>query len=89
MIFIISIDMQTFDFEHCIFRTYQHLGIFCTMLHNSSRSPIWYNMRKNINVNFHTLGDCLISYNSMQNQIFIPLAGRKKTSLLFSNVMIL
>jgi hypothetical protein len=39
-------------------------------------------------VNFHTPGDCLISYNSMLNQIFIPWVGRKKTSLPFSNVMI-
>jgi hypothetical protein len=30
------------------------------------------NMSTNINVNFHTLGDHLISYNSMQDQIFIP-----------------
>jgi hypothetical protein len=46
------------------------------------------NMSTNINVNFHTQGDGLISYNSMLNQIFIPWTGRKKTSLLFSNVMI-
>jgi hypothetical protein len=26
------------------FQYHQHLGIFCTMLHNSSRSPIWYSM---------------------------------------------
>jgi hypothetical protein len=44
MIFIISMDMQTFAFVHCIFSTHQHLGIFCTMLHNSSRSLIWYSM---------------------------------------------
>jgi hypothetical protein len=42
MIFIIAMDMQTFAFVHCILSTHQHLGIFCTMLHNSSRSPIWY-----------------------------------------------
>jgi hypothetical protein len=46
------------------------------------------NMSTNINVNFHTPWDGLISYNSMLNQIFIPWIGRKKTSLLFSNVMI-
>jgi hypothetical protein len=46
------------------------------------------NMSTNINVNFHTPGDCLISYNSIVNQIFISWTGRKKTSLLFSNVMI-
>jgi hypothetical protein len=41
MTFIIAMDMQTFAFVHCIFSTHQHLGIFCTMLHNSSRSSIW------------------------------------------------
>jgi hypothetical protein len=45
-------------------------------------------MSTNINVNFHTPRDCLNSYNSMLNQIFISWIGRKKTSLLFSNVMI-
>jgi hypothetical protein len=45
-------------------------------------------MNGNINVNFHILGDCLISYNSMLNQIFIPWVGRKRTSLPFSNIMI-
>jgi hypothetical protein len=45
-------------------------------------------MSTNINVNFHIPGDRLISYNSMLNQIFISWIGRKKTSLLFSNVMI-
>jgi hypothetical protein len=44
MIFIISMDMQSFAFVHYIFNIYQHLGIFCTMLHNSSRSLIWYSM---------------------------------------------
>jgi hypothetical protein len=42
------------------------------------------NMNRNINVNFHILGDGLISYTSMLNQIFIPWTSRKKTSLLFS-----
>jgi hypothetical protein len=46
------------------------------------------NMSTNINVNFHTPEGHLISYNSMLNQIFISWTGRKKTSLLFSNVMI-
>jgi hypothetical protein len=32
------------------------------------------NMSTNINVNFHTLGNHLISYNSMQDQIFISCA---------------
>jgi hypothetical protein len=43
-VFSISMDMQTFAFVHCIFSTHQHLGIFCTMLHHSSRSLIWYSM---------------------------------------------
>jgi hypothetical protein len=51
---------------------------FCTICPNIST---------NINVNFHTPGNHLISYNSMEDQIFIPWAGRKK-SLLFSNIMI-
>jgi hypothetical protein len=46
------------------------------------------NITTNINVNFHTPGDGLISYNFMLNQIFISWIGRKKTNLLFSNVMI-
>jgi hypothetical protein len=41
------------------------------------------NISTNINVNFHSPRDHLISYKSMQDQIFIPCAGRKKTSLLF------
>jgi hypothetical protein len=45
-------------------------------------------MNRNINVDFHTLGDRLISYNSMLNQIFIPWVGRKKISLPFLDVMI-
>jgi hypothetical protein len=46
------------------------------------------NISTNIDANFHTPGDHLISYNSMLNQIFIPWTGRKKTSLLFSSIMI-
>jgi hypothetical protein len=44
MIFIISMNIQTFAFVHRIFNIHQYLGNFCTMLHNSSRSPIWYSM---------------------------------------------
>jgi hypothetical protein len=44
------------------------------------------NMSTNINMNFHTPGDRLISYNSMLNEIFISWLGRKKTSLLFSTL---
>jgi hypothetical protein len=52
MIFIISMDMQTFAFVHYIFSTHQYLEKFCTMLYYSSRSPIWYSMMsRNINVN--------------------------------------
>jgi hypothetical protein len=91
MIFIITMDMQTFalyivfsvpisiwEFFVLCFTTQVGLqfGIVCP------------NMSTNINVNFHTLEDCLISYNSMLNQVFISWIGRKKTSLLFSNVII-
>jgi hypothetical protein len=44
------------------------------------------NMSININVNFHTLRDCLISYNSMLNQIFIPWVGRKKQVYCFQTL---
>jgi hypothetical protein len=33
MIFIISMDMQTFAFVHCICSTHQRLGIFCTIMY--------------------------------------------------------
>jgi hypothetical protein len=88
MIFIIAMDMQTFAFVHCIFSTHQHLGIFCTTQVGLQFGTLCPNMSTNINVNFHTPRDRLISYNSMLNQIFILWTGRKKTSLLFSNVMI-
>jgi hypothetical protein len=90
MIIIISMDMQTFAFVHCIFSTHQHLGIFYTMLHNSSRTLIWYsiNISTNINVNIHTPRNRLIFYNSMQDQIFIPEQVEQKTSLQYSNVII-
>jgi hypothetical protein len=41
MFFIISLDMQSFAFVHCIFSKQQHLGILCTIINNSSRSQIW------------------------------------------------
>jgi hypothetical protein len=91
MIFIISMDMQTFAFVHYIFSTHQHLGIFCTCFTTQvdlQFGTICSNISTNINVNFHTPGDGLISYNSMLNQVFIPWTGRKKTILLFSNIMI-
>jgi hypothetical protein len=84
-------DMQTFAFVYYIFITHQYLGIFApcfTTQVGLQFGTICPNMSTNMNVNFHTAGDCLISYNSMMNQIFIPWAGRKKTSSLFSNVMI-
>jgi hypothetical protein len=31
-------------YVRCIFNTHQHLGIFCTTLHNSNRSVIWYSI---------------------------------------------
>ena len=46
-------------------------------------------MSTNRNVNFCTIGYGLIPYNSMVNEIFILKTNRKKTTLLFSNVMIL
>jgi hypothetical protein len=49
---------------------------------------ICLNMSTNINMNFLILGDHLISSNSMLNQNFISWTGKKKTSLLFSNIMI-
>jgi hypothetical protein len=47
-------------------------------------STICSNMSTNINMNFHTLGDRLISYNSMLNQIFISETGRKKRFIVFN-----
>jgi hypothetical protein len=80
--FIISMDMQVLAFVHCIFSTHQHLGIFCTMLHNSSRSPIWYNMFQHQykhNCELPHPRDHVISYNSMQDQNFIfEQVGKKQ-----------
>ena len=36
------------------------------------------NINTNINVDFHTPRDHLISYNSIEDQIFIPWVGKKK-----------
>jgi hypothetical protein len=91
MIFIISMDMQTFTFVHYIFSTHQHLGIFApcfTIQVGLQFGTTCPNMSTNINVNFHIPRDRLVSYNFMQDQIFILYAGRKKTSLLLLNVMI-
>jgi hypothetical protein len=91
MIFIIAMDMQTIAFVHCIFSIHQHLGIFALCFTNQvglQFGTLCPNMSTNINVNFHIPGDRFISYNSMLNQIFISWTGRKKSSLLFSNVMI-
>jgi hypothetical protein len=89
MIFVISMDMQTFAFVYYIFSIHQHLGIFCfTTQVGIQFGTVCSNMSKNINVNSHTPKDHLISYNSMLNQFFIPWVGRKRTSLLFINIMI-
>jgi hypothetical protein len=91
MIFIISMDTQTFAFVHCIFSTQSAWEFFVlcfTTQVGLQFGTVCPNMSTNINVNFHTRGDGLISYNAMLNQIFIPWTGRKITSLLFSNVMI-
>ena len=88
-----------YDFHYCyehvnflpIFSIHQHLGIFAlcfTTQVGLQFGTLCPNMSKNINVKFHTPRDCLISYNSMLNQIFISWTGKKMTSLLFSNVMI-
>jgi hypothetical protein len=88
MFFYFPMDMQTFAFVHCILSTHQHLRSSCTMLHNSSRSLIWYNMSQHQYIHKCELPHPLISYNSMEDQIFIPWASRKKTSSLFWNIMI-
>jgi hypothetical protein len=44
------------------------------------------NMSMNINVNFDTPGDGLISYNAMLNQIFIPRTCRKKQVYCFQTL---
>jgi hypothetical protein len=78
--FIISMGMQTFAFVHCIFSIHQQLGIFapCFITQVGLQfGTICLNIRTNMNVNFHTPRDHLISYNSMQDQIFIPWAGRE------------
>jgi hypothetical protein len=75
MIFIFSMDMQTFAFVHCIFSTHQQMGIFAPYFTTQGAlqfGTICPNTSTNINVSFHTPGDHLISYNSMQDQIFIP-----------------
>ena len=91
MIFIMSMNTQNFAFVHCVFNIHQYLEFFTPCFTTQvclQFGAVCPNMSTNINVNFHTLGDGLISYNSMLNQIFIPWTRRRKTSLLFSNVMI-
>jgi hypothetical protein len=92
MILIIAMDMQTFAFVHYIFMYFQYPSEFFALCFTTQVGlqfgTLCPNMSTNINVNFHTPRDRLISYNSILNQIFILWTGRKKTSLLFSNVMI-
>jgi hypothetical protein len=92
MIFIISMDMQIFAFIHINFSVPINIWEFFAPCFTTQVGLqfgiVCPNKNTNINVNFHTPRDGLVSYNSMLNQIFIPWTGRKKTSLLFSNVMI-
>jgi hypothetical protein len=69
MIFIISMDMQTFAFGHNIWKFFAPCFTIQVGLQFGTVRP---NMSTNINVNFHIPRDGLISYNSMLNQIFIP-----------------
>jgi hypothetical protein len=91
MIFIISMDMQILPL-YTVFSISINIWEFFAPCFTTQIGlqfgTLCCNMSTNINVNFHTLGDRLISYNSMQDQIFIPWGSRKKTSLLFSNVVI-
>jgi hypothetical protein len=64
MIFIISMDIQTFANVHCIFSTHQYLEIFApcfTIQVGLQFGTVCPNISTNINVNFHTLGDHFIS----------------------------
>jgi hypothetical protein len=82
MIFIIAMDMQTFAY----FQYPSAFGNFALCFPTQvglQFGTLCPSMSTNINVNFHILGDHLISYNSMLNQIFISWTSRKKTSLLF------
>jgi hypothetical protein len=91
MIFVISMDMQTFLLFlwtckllplYTVFSVpisiWEFFAPCFTLQVDLQFGTICRNMSTNINVNFHTPGDRLISYNSMLNQIFIPQACRKK-----------
>jgi hypothetical protein len=75
MIFIISMDMQTFAL-YTVFSVPISIWEFFVPCFTTQVGfqfgTVCPNMSRNINVNFHTLGDHLISYNIMQDQIFIP-----------------
>jgi hypothetical protein len=77
MIFIFSMDMQTFALSlYTIFLVPISIWKFFaprfTTQVGLQFDTICPNINTNINVNFHIPRDHLISYNSMQNQIFIP-----------------
>jgi hypothetical protein len=73
---VFSGPINIWEFFAPCFTTQVHLqfGIVCP------------NINTNINVNFHTPWDGLISYNSMLNQIFIPWIGRKKQDYCFQTL---
>jgi hypothetical protein len=87
MIFIISMDMQTLPL-YTVFsipiNIWEFFAPCITTQVGLQFGTVCPNMSTNIYVNFHTL----ISYKTMQNQFFIVWTSRKKTSLLFLNVMI-
>jgi hypothetical protein len=69
MIFIISIDMQTFAFVPI--SIWEFFAPCFTTQVGLQFGTVCPNISTNINVNFHTPRDHLISYNSMQDKIFI------------------
>jgi hypothetical protein len=75
MIFIISMDMQTLPL-YIVFSIpisiWEFFAPCFTTQVGLQFGTVCPNINTNINVNFHTPWNHLISYNSMQNQIFTP-----------------
>jgi hypothetical protein len=71
MIFIFSMDMQTFAFVHCISVSINIWEFLATQV-GLQFGTVCSNISTNINVNFHILGNHLISYNSMQIKFSFP-----------------
>jgi hypothetical protein len=89
MIFIISMDMQTFAFVHCVFSTHQHLGIFApcfTTQVGLQFGTVCSNISTNINLNFHTLGDHLISIIPCKIKFSFPGQVGKKQVYCFQTL---